>query len=833
MKFNFVKFNKIVSIIFVLIVFLISSESLLIAQTSSQFYVFYTEGKTQYKLSNFETPFDLFYGSQIPASCLLSTENNSFLEIHSDNQIIRLLPQSIIEIKNGNFFLLKGYIYINTLKVFLVDIEKTKVAINPGVVVLGIDKVKSLYFITDSSITLNNEDIIPSKSERTFQLIDNKFVKSKQKISLKNLEKFDSETSDQIYLLNNLVDIFLDRFFKIVEKNNSFIKVIDESTLTLAKQKEEINELLPLLVDSHSNIKDRLMIFSNIYQTINEKLEQFNLLKAHYLEYYFQVKNYIEYFKRLIIMANQIKDLDNFNEFPDFKSRSDFFIAYGKLSSLVETAQLTSQIVESTYVNIINPLSPPNLSYLSLQKLKNQIVLEFESSLTESFKDLSLDILAVIKQTLFIQLDCKSLITINFNQLNEIKQTLVSEYNEDFSVINPLFSFDDIMYKSLLLMQADEITSNFFDNYDKLSKNIEVLNYLSRYSDFINPQIQEVIKQIIEIYPSYENNLLLIKQLNNEIKKDYARYQKLLSSYIKKSELAYYQSIFIQESTKYISYIEIIQKEYYKEVESGSEDPFHLMIYLNIQKKIVSVVKLMNSFLSRKFTNIIFSKKLEFEQIENYLATTEKSIKQKYSSSFQANTIEKTTQYLIVAIVASSQVINNIQLYRSTLKDLQLQKENLQKNLSFYTLSIADKDSFDATTFNKNLTVFSSIEKLLLNLDILSQSLDKFETAVVDFNNFIQNFYLIDMKKTENMEQLNQQIAMLKSRYNEFISSLFAVSSIINDIEGNIEYLRLNSNNSSTLDLISELSKLIYTYQSKIEILNNIFSIINILFTYD
>jgi len=382
-------------------------------------------------------------------------------------------------------------------------------------------------------------------------------------------------------------------------------------------------------------------------------------------------------------------------------------------------------------------------------------------------------------------------------------------------------------------MQADEITSNFFDNYDKLSKNIEVLNYLSRYSDFINPQIQEVIKQIIEIYPSYENNLLLIKQLNNEIKKDYARYQKLLSSYIKKSELAYYQSIFIQESTKYISYIEIIQKEYYKEVESGSEDPFHLMIYLNIQKKIVSVVKLMNSFLSRKFTNIIFSKKLEFEQIENYLATTEKSIKQKYSSSFQANTIEKTTQYLIVAIVASSQVINNIQLYRSTLKDLQLQKENLQKNLSFYTLSIADKDSFDATTFNKNLTVFSSIEKLLLNLDILSQSLDKFETAVVDFNNFIQNFYLIDMKKTENMEQLNQQIAMLKSRYNEFISSLFAVSSIINDIEGNIEYLRLNSNNSSTLDLISELSKLIYTYQSKIEILNNIFSIINILFTYD
>ncbi|HNV43183.1 MAG TPA: hypothetical protein PKH20_00395, partial [Exilispira sp.] len=605
------------------------------------------------------------------------------------------------------------------------------------------------------------------------------------------------------------------------------------STLTLAKQKEEINELLPLLVDSHSNIKDRLMIFSNIYQTINEKLEQFNLLKDHYLEYYFQVKNYIEYFKRLIIMANQIKDLDNFNEFPDFKSRSDFFIAYGKLSSLVETAQLTSQIVESTYVNIINPLSPPNLSYLSLQKLKNQIVLEFESSLTESFKDLSLDILAVIKQTLFIQLDCKSLITINFNQLNEIKQTLVSEYNEDFSVINPLFSFDDIMYKSLLLMQADEITSNFFDNYDKLSKNIEVLNYLSRYSDFINPQIQEVIKQIIEIYPSYENNLLLIKQLNNEIKKDYARYQKLLSSYIKKSELAYYQSIFIQESTKYISYIEIIQKEYYKEVESGSEDPFHLMIYLNIQKKIVSVVKLMNSFLSRKFTNIIFSKKLEFEQIENYLATTEKSIKQKYSSSFQANTIEKTTQYLIVAIVASSQVINNIQLYRSTLKDLQLQKENLQKNLSFYTLSIADKDSFDATTFNKNLTVFSSIEKLLLNLDILSQSLDKFETAVVDFNNFIQNFYLIDMKKTENMEQLNQQIAMLKSRYNEFISSLFAVSSIINDIEGNIKYLRLNSNNSSTLDLISELSKLIYTYQSKIEILNNIFSIINILFTYD
>ena len=650
---------------------------------------------------------------------------------------------------------------------------------------------------------------------------------------MKNLEKFDSETSDQIYLLNNLVDIFLDRFFKIVEKNNSFIKVIDESTLTLAKQKEEINELLPLLVDSHSNIKDRLMIFSNIYQTINEKLEQFNLLKDHYLEYYFQVKNYIEYFKRLIIMANQIKDLDNFNEFPDFKSRSDFFIAYGKLSSLVETAQLTSQIVESTYVNIINPLSPPNLSYLSLQKLKNQIVLEFESSLTESFKDLSLDILAVIKQTLFIQLDCKSLITINFNQLNEIKQTLVSEYNEDFSVINPLFSFDDIMYKSLLLMQADEITSNFFDNYDKLSKNIEVLNYLSRYSDFINPQIQEVIKQIIEIYPSYENNLLLIKQLNNEIKKDYARYQKLLSSYIKKSELAYYQSIFIQESTKYISYIEIIQKEYYKEVESGSEDPFHLMIYLNIQKKIVSVVKLMNSFLSRKFTNIIFSKKLEFEQIENYLATTEKSIKQKYSSSFQANTIEKTTQYLIVAIVASSQVINNIQLYRSTLKDLQLQKENLQKNLSFYTLSIADKDSFDATTFNKNLTVFSSIEKLLLNLDILSQSLDKFETAVVDFNSFIQNFYLIDMKKTENMEQLNQQIAMLKSRYNEFISSLFAVSSIINDIEGNIEYLRLNSNNSSTLDLISELSKLIYTYQSKIEILNNIFSIINILFTYD
>jgi hypothetical protein len=167
------------------------------------------------------------------------------------------------------------------------------------------------------------------------------------------------------------------------------------------------------------------------------------------------------------------------------------------------------------------------------------------------------------------------------------------------------------------------------------------------------------------------------------------------------------------------------------------------------------------------------------------------------------------------------------------LKDLQLQKENLQKNLSFYTLSIADKDSFDPVTFNKNITVFSSIEKLLLNLDILSQSLDKFENAVVDFNSFIHNFYLIDMKKTENMEQLNQQIVMLKSRYNEFISSLFAVSSIINDIEGNIEYLRLNSNNSSTLDLISELSKLIYTYQSKIEILNNIFSIINILFTYD
>ncbi|MFN3412283.1 MAG: hypothetical protein ACK4YF_09005, partial [Exilispira sp.] len=712
------------------------------SQENNSYKTFITNGNVNYYLPNFTGGFALIDDSIIPQNAKIVCGKDGYLEIHSKTNLIRFLPSTEIEIRNNNIELLSGTIYINTIDSISLTINKTNFNIYKGIIVIQFSKEILINFISDAQIELNNQIFKPTKTKRIFKIINNNFQETKDKLSLERFSFFSREIINKINFINQLIDIFFERIFYLIDKNNSFIKVIEE----FSSNKNEIEDNIILEIkkaeERNKNDIESLKDYALIYHKIQSNILDYNFLKFHYLEFYFQMRNYIEYYKKLISFANSIYDLNNFDEFPDYSSKSSFLIVYDKIRSFSDAVKTSYQLLEMSYLNILDSNSPVNKSFSKYELLKNQLKEQIEKIILESFINLPKDLRNIIASTFITQLECKASTTIYINKLYDILLILNNEYLEDQKIINKFFSLDDIVYKSLYLKQAEDINAELEKNFSTLNKNITILKYLTTNSNLIKDiKTLNFLNSIIEFYPYYNDDYLSVIYIIEEIKKSYSKYNQLLKLFIKKTDEKYYQNVLNLEIDKYLDYFRFIQNEITKIYNSEKKDIFFLVSLLDIQNKLISISYSLYDLLKSKFPSIYMPKKLYIEQQREYLNKLKEEISNITLEQSLKMKDEEIKSYLIIRIVVLNQIIEDIKSFRQSIKDYEIQKTNLQKSLLLFNLSINNKNSFDSENYKDNLSIIWNSEQLIGSFDQFFLKLDSFEKNINEFFDEIQNLY--------------------------------------------------------------------------------------------
>lgn len=799
---------------------------------SGSFKVFILKGDVAYNLPNFKDSFPLIDGATIPSNCVINTGKNGYLEINSEKNLIRILPSSILEFKNNELSLISGTIYINTIDNISITINKLVFKIYKGIVAVKFSDNIFFNFINDAQIEFNSNIFKPAKTDRIYSFINNNLEVSKNKFPLDQFKIFNKEIENKINFVNNLIDIFFERIYYLIEKNNSFLEKIDSSEKKNLEIENKLKLELENLSQQKKDISQQLNKYSDLYQIIQEEILEYNFNKFHYLEYYFQMRNYFEYFKRLIEYSNDIYDLDKFDEFPDYSSKSSFFIVYDKIKSFKETVRLSYQLLEMTYVNILNTNSPINKSFSRFETLKNLIKNQIDQIIKESYKNVPDDINSLITQTFLTQLECKTSTNIYINRLYDILLLLNNEYIEDETAINKFFSLDDIIYKSLYLEQSEDIKNELMLNFNLLEKNITILNYLITNSKVINDlDTQKLLISIIQFYPTYNEDYLSVLSIVNEIKNAYNKYKLLLKNFIKQTESNYYQNIFSKEVDKYLDFIIYLQNEIYKTQESEKIDIFYLNSIIDIQKKLISITYSMYDLLKTKFPSIQFPKKLYIDQQKEYIEKLTLSIQNLNTNqiSFEKNLNIKKD--LIIRIVAINQILEDMILFKESIKDYEHQKSNIQKSLLLYNLSITKKSSFSAQNFDQNSSIIWQTNQLIISIDQFLSNLNTFENRLSEIFENLQVYYLMEDYQEEDLKKIENYISMIQKYYNEFAVYYFALLDQI--YQFTISYNQIQANNDNILinDIIKDLKTFIFLYKSKFESFRYILSVLRVIFS--
>ncbi len=825
---------KILYILLLLILFA-SHNNILLAQEALQYKTFIVKGSVTYLIQNFQTPFKVIDNSIIPKNCKLAIDKNSYLEIHSKKDLIRIFPSTSFEMNNNIINLLYGTIYINTIESIKIKIGQNEFIIYKGKIAIKFSKEVLFDFLDDSQIEFNSQIFKPTKTDRIFLFKDGNLQKSKEKFNLNELNFFFNQTNKKIEEINNLSDIFFERIFHLLDKNNSFLEKIENSEEKSIEIENRIkDELENIKITPGSDISQILVKYSEVYLIIQQELIEYNFNRTHYLEFYYQMKNYFEYFKRLIEFSNDIYDLDLFGEFIDYSSKSSFLIAYNKIKSFSQTIKLSYEFMEVSYVNILNSNSMINKNFQKIEILKEKTKNLISDLIKNSYTNMPKDLNNIIIQTFLTQVESKSFVSIYLNKLYEILMTLQNEYSEDESIMNKFFSLDDIIYKSLYLQQAQEIKTLLIQNFNVLDKNIMMLKYLANNSNLFNDSNSlNLLYSIIQFYTSYEDDYHSIISLAEEIEKSYNNYLTLLKYFMKKNDVGYYQDIFAREVDKYLVYIESIQKEIFELLKVNDFDFIYLNSLVIIQEKIISITYRLYDFLKTRYNSIQFHKKMSIDQQKEYLKKLKNDIQNKGVDLKLQTRNEEIKKYLIVRVVAINQILFDISSFKEAIKDYKYQKDNIEKALILYNLSLSNKSSFSSSNYKENIRIITQTNLLLFKIDEFLSKLDFFENELKVFFEEIQNFYLMQSYTDEDIDSIKNKVLLIQKYYNEFTMIFFEL--IENIYNFSIMYTQNESNNNDILilDIIKDLKTLIFLYKTKIESFKYPISILRIIFSID
>lgn len=818
---------------YIFFVFLIFGFSLnIIAQTTNQYKTFITKGEVNYYLTNFQNPFPLIDNSIIPQNCKIVTGKNGYLEIHSNSDLIRILPSSTLEVNNNNFKLISGTIYINTINQISITIDKNNLTIYKGIVIVQNIKIVLINFLNDAQVELNAQIYKPSKNERIFTITEEKLQPSKEKLPLSQFNIFNKEITNKIVNVNDLVDIFFERIYYLIEKNNSFIQIIDNSEKKGVEIENTLKNQIIEVQKSNSNTIALLNRYGEIYQTIESQIMEYNFNKYHYLEFYFQMRNYFEYYKRLIEYANNIYDLSNFEEFPDYSSKSSFMIVYDKIKSFTETVRLSYQLLEITYINILDSNSPINKSFNKYNNLKQQLQKEIENLIKQRFSNMPKDINSTITQTFMTQLYCKTSTTIYINKLYDILMILNNEYIEDEKIINKFFSLDDIIYKSLYLEQAKSIKTELIDNFSTLDRNIVILKYLSSNSNLaMDNDTQNFLNIIIQFYPTYNDDYLSLISIIDEINKSYNKYYQLLKFFLKKDELNYYQNIFSREIDKYLEFISYLQGEILKIKQNENIDVSFLNSLLDIQEKLINVTYSLYEVLKLKYPSIQFPKKLYIDQQKEYLIKLKDEIKNLNIEKINLNKNEEMKKFLIIRIVVINQILEDIEIFKQSIKDYEFQKSNVQKSLLLYNLALTNKTSFNAQNFTDNTSIIWEANQIFMDIDDFYLKLNIFEKNLSRFFEDIQNYYLLESFSEQDYNEIEKKVILIKKQYNDFTITYFELIDKIFKFSTNLTQIQANNEDIKINDIINEFITFFFLFKSKFDSFRYILSVLRVIFS--
>lgn len=823
-------FSYFILILFVLSLILLSSKQIY-AQNEDLYKTFLIKGLVKYILPNFDTPFELIDGSIIPSNCRLITDKNGYLEFHSKKNLIRVLPSSTLEIKNNQIELVNGTIYINTLDKININCSGENLIIYNGIIILQISKEILINFVNDAMVEINSKVFQPTKNDRIFSLNKKELIKSNEKISLNKFDLFPNEINKKVENLNDLIDIFFERIFYLIEKNNNFIQKIDTAEKNSFELEKKLNEQLKSIENSKGELLQILNKYSEIYQSVESEILDYKFIRYHYLEFYFQMRNYFEYYKRLIEYANDVNHLNDFDEFPDYSSKSSFMIVYDKIKSFTETVRLSYQVLEITYINILDSNSTINKSFIKYENIKSKIIQKIEEIIKSSITQLPNDLIDLISQTFLTQIESKVSTTIYINRLYDILLLLNNEFIEDEKIINKFFSLDDIVYKFLYLKQAEDIKDELIQNFTNLDRNISILKYLNSNSKLIkDDEAKKLLYSIIQFYPDYEEDNLSMLSIADEISKAYKKYTNLLKYFLKKDDATYYQSLLNKEIDKYLNYLSFTQNEIIKVKESDKVDISYLNSLINIQDNLILITYKIYETLKFKYSLIQFPKKMYIDQQKEYISNLKKEIENLNYEEKLNKKNQEIKKILIIRIILINQVIEDIANFKQSIKDYSYQKANVEKSLQLYNLAIANKNNFSAQNYSENTSLIWETNQLLVSLDDFILLINNFESQLKIFFEDIQGFYLMESFDEENIDKINKKIENLKMIYNDFTLYYFNLIEKIYQFSTNISIIQSSNNDILIKDIIKDLNTFIFLYKSKIDSFRSILAIIKVIF---
>lgn len=809
------KRKKIAICIFIFLFFIIIfkinslSEPLYVSNFTSNFTLVY---------ENFKHGISVYKYFKIQINSTIETKNG-YLELLNKNIITKLAPNSsiFVDINKDTIVPLKGEIYIVINGIYNIKMFDKVAIFYKGEYFIKTLKKSFLIFSNNGKIEYKGETIEFSKNKSEAIFFSEKYAIKKNNYYNKNLAEFTTSIIlNELGIYESYLDYFTNIILYLLDENNKYINEVANIDLDYNDFKKLKSSFLETIKQQNKDVL--IESYFKLNNFLDLKILNYKEIVNNFLNFYYLSQNYINYF---YILKNElifIKSRESHDPLWTSEIKAQFYLVWNKFKNFEENIYLFKSAINGNLDNIFkhdsrlvyyldfynkqkNELADKYLEYIDTLDIKENK--EIYKNLIRIFLKFSYDNIVINSSInrIFINNDY----LINFKLL--IENNFMSQLSIDEMLYRINIGYQYISEKKDVIKTENQI-DNYFKmfNYLLINKNIELKN------------IGSIVEKIKRLYNAIKLNLLTYYKLIDEYSYNINHFQYFLNKKLKNNLFATYQYEFNSSFKRYFKYIEDINKRI---LNTDKADLILIEKYYEIQNFLFNLVRLKYNFYNKRFKNLLFLQKDNFERRYKQNLANLINIKEKFELQNKKEKIQNFMEKLSIALIALQEIsesMKNFLNYYSnhySISNLKIIGYGLIKNSENDSLRILisklDIVNGYVNEFAKNVILYIKNAESLNEIYSLIY-LEYQNNKKIDINN-----YKVEIEKKQNNVKINYKsiietdykinliLLLMRDYLKEFDVSSSATNKFKNSMSNFIESLNLQIKKLEPIFSISDL----------------------------
>lgn len=802
----------IILVSFLLLFFIYSllcfSEPLYVSNFTSDFSLIY---------ENFTSGIPVYKYYEVQINSTIQTKNG-YLELLNDNIIAKLAPNSkvFVDINKDTITPLNGESYLIINGIYNVKMFDKVAIFYKGEYFIKVTKNSFLIFSNSGKVEYKGETFEFSDNKSEIVLLKDKYTIKKNRYYNKKLAEF---STDLILNSLNVYESYLDYYTNIIlyllDENNNYINDVDN----IDNEYKEFQKLKSNFLQNIAKNKNLSNILIDDYFKLNNfldlKILNYTGIINNFLNFYYLSQNYINYFYILKKQLLFIKLRETHDPLWNSEIKAQFYLVWNKFKNFEENIYLFKSAINGNLENIFKHDSKI-VYYLDFyNKQKNELAnryLDYIDSLKikenkEVYKNLIRIFIKFSYDNIIINSNINKIFISN-DYLKNFKTLLEDNFVSELSI-------DEMLYRMNVGYQYIEDKKDIVQSEVQMDNYFKMFNYLLINKSIELKNIGPIVSKIKKLYKAIKLNLLTYYKLIDEYDYNIHNFKLFLNSKLKKNMLATYQYEFNTSFTRYFKYIDDINKRIN---ETQKNDIVLTEKYYEIQNFIFKLIDLKYNFYLRKFKNLLFLQKDNFERKYKQNLANLDNIKKKFDKENKQQRTQNFVDKLSISLIAIQEILDSTKNYISyynnlySISNIKIIGYSLIKNSSDNNLKILISDIDLADDY-----INEFIKDLILYKKNVSKLNEIYSLIYLDY----QTQKSIEIKKYN--EDIIKNQSEVKKSYKAILETNYKINLIIITMQ---DYLNnLNTNSTGILKFKNSLEEFINNLNLQLNKIQPAFSI--------